>query len=162
GDNWTIGLSFLHNLFAREHNQFVDEFRRRAAKTPDADSGLKDPDRPDTVIRYRDVSPDELFEVARLVVAAEIAKIHTIEWTTQLLYNEPLYRGMNGNWNGLLGKTGPLSSELAEIATRLKASPHETQANQDFSVLASGPGIFGFGSNDPDWRMKDDHDLVKY
>jgi hypothetical protein len=30
--------------------------------------------------------------VARLVVAAEIAKIHTIEWTTQLLYDEPLYR----------------------------------------------------------------------
>ncbi len=35
---------------------------------------------------------DELFEVARLVVAAEIAKIHTIEWTTQLLYDEPLYQ----------------------------------------------------------------------
>ena len=41
-------------------------------------------------IQYKDVTPDELFEVARLVVAAEIAKIHTIEWTPQLLYNEPL------------------------------------------------------------------------
>ena len=40
--------------------------------------------------------------MARLVVAAEIAKIHTIEWTPQLLYNEPLYRGMNANWSGLL------------------------------------------------------------
>ena len=27
-DNWTVGLSFLHNLFAREHNSFVAEFRR--------------------------------------------------------------------------------------------------------------------------------------
>ena len=46
-------------------------------------------------------SNDELFEIARLVVAAEIAKIHTIEWTTQLLYDEPLYAGMNANWSGL-------------------------------------------------------------
>ena len=97
-------MSFYHNVFAREHNQFVDAFRRRAAATPDADSGLRDPANPARVIRYRDVTPDELFEVARLVVAAEIAKIHTIEWTTQLLYDEPLYRGMNGNWGGLLGE----------------------------------------------------------
>jgi hypothetical protein len=82
----------------------VAEFRRVADRTPDADSGLRDPEFPDKVIRYRDVKSEELFEVARLVVAAEIAKIHTIEWTTQRLYNEPLYRGMNGNWNGLLKK----------------------------------------------------------
>ena len=102
-DNWTVGLSFLHNLFAREHNSFVAEFRRVAAQTPNADCGLRDPANPKQVIRYRDVTPDELFEIARLVVAAEIAKIHTTEWTPQLLYDEPLYLGMNGNWNGLLG-----------------------------------------------------------
>ena len=28
-DNWNIGLSFFHNVFAREHNLFVEEFRRR-------------------------------------------------------------------------------------------------------------------------------------
>ena len=53
------------------------------------------------MIRYGDVSADELFEIARLVVSAEIAKIHTIEWTTQLLYDEALYQAMNANWNGL-------------------------------------------------------------
>ncbi len=100
-DNWTVGLSFLHNLFAREHNSFVAEFRGSPLQTPNADSGLRDPAKPKQVIRYRDVTPDELFEIARLVVAAEIAKIHTIEWTPQLLYDEPLYLGMNGNWNGL-------------------------------------------------------------
>jgi hypothetical protein len=26
-DNWTIGLSFYHNVFAREHNLFVETFR---------------------------------------------------------------------------------------------------------------------------------------
>ena len=30
-DNWNIGLSFFHNVFAREHNLFVEEFRRRTA-----------------------------------------------------------------------------------------------------------------------------------
>jgi hypothetical protein len=82
-DNWTIGLSFYHNLFAREHNLFVDEFRKQAVKTPEDDSGLRNPAAPDRVIRYKDVSADELFEAARLVVAAEIAKIHTTEWTPQ-------------------------------------------------------------------------------
>ena len=91
-DNWSIGMSFYHNLFVREHNSFVDEFRKQAALTPNADSGLRNPADPRQVITYSQVTPEELFQVARLVVSAEIAKIHTIEWTTQLLYNEPLYR----------------------------------------------------------------------
>ncbi|MEO8594397.1 MAG: peroxidase family protein, partial [Candidatus Solibacter sp.] len=82
-DNWSIGMSFYTNLFVREHNNFVAEFRRQAGQTPEADSGLRNPAKPDTAIRYKDVTPDELFEAARLVVAAEIAKIHTIEWTPQ-------------------------------------------------------------------------------
>ena len=50
-DNWSIGLSFYHNLFAREHNSFVDEFRRQAAQIPNADSGLRNPSDPKRVIR---------------------------------------------------------------------------------------------------------------
>ena len=77
-DNWTIGMSFYHNVFAREHNAFVDEFRRQAARTPDArfrpaQSGAAR--RASSATRTS--RADELFEAARLVVAAEIAKIHT-------------------------------------------------------------------------------------
>ena len=148
-DNWTVGLSFLHNLFAREHNSFVAEFRRAAAQTPNADCGLRDPAQPKRVIRYLDVTPDQLFEIARLVVAAEIAKIHTTEWTPQLLYNEPLYLGMNGNWNGLLGENGGLLSKaLSDVVVRnFGKSKDAAKASEWYSVFASGPWIFGLGSN---------------
>ena len=84
--------------------------------------------------------------MARLVVAAEIAKIHTIEWTTQLLYNEPLYRGMNGNWNGVFDKNSLASRELTDVVKRLKASNNTIETNQFFSILAAGPGIFGLAA----------------
>lgn len=147
-DNWTVGMSFYHNLFVREHNLFVDAFRAKAAASPEADSGLRNPAKPKQVIAYKDVTDEELFQAARLVVAAEIAKIHTIEWTTQLLYGEPLFLGMNSNWGGLLEKDNPVSKILEKITVnRLANSPNEKKANQFYSVFASGAGIFGLGSH---------------
>ncbi len=160
-DNWSIGMSFYHNVFVREHNVFVDGFRRLAASDPDADSGLRDPDRPGEVISYGAVTDDELFEIARLVVAAEIAKIHTIEWTTQLLYNEPLYRAMNSNWSGLLGdseKFEHVQKALASVIERLNESNAES-ANKWYSVFASGPGIVGLGAGKSDWDLADPADV---
>ena len=146
-DNWTVGMSFFHNVFAREHNLFVDAFRKQAAATPDADSGLRNPARPDAVIRYKDASADELFEVARLVVSAEIAKIHTTEWTPQLLYNEPLYLGMNANWHGLFRGRDLVQAALEKITVNsFGKSTDAKKAGQWYSVFASGPGIFGLGN----------------
>ena len=158
-DNWTIGLSFYHNMFIREHNLFVDAFRAKVASTPKADSGLRNPAQPEKVISYKSVNNEELFQIARMVVAAEIAKIHTIEWTTQLLYDEPMFKGMNANWNGLLEKDNPVSKILEKIVVnRLKNSPDETKANQVYSVFASGAGIFGLGSH----RYKDRPGFLGY
>jgi hypothetical protein len=160
-DNWSIGMSFYHNVFAREHNAFVEGFRGVARTSPSADSGLRNPDRPGEVIRYADVSDDELFEVARLVIAAEIAKIHTIEWTTQLLYNEPLYRGMNANWNGLLGAGDDhqiVRKALARVIDRFNESNRDI-ANKWYSVFASGPGIVGLGSNKEGWDLGNPEDV---
>ncbi|HEY0779287.1 MAG TPA: peroxidase family protein, partial [Gemmatirosa sp.] len=165
-DNWTVGMSFYHNVFAREHNQFVDTFRRVARQQPDGDSGLRDPERPTRVIRYRDVTDDELYDVARLVVAAEIAKIHTIEWTTQLLYDEPLFRGMNANWNGLLGREDTTSfaaralrTVLDRVVDRLHRSGRTLEADQLYSAFAAGPGIVSLGSRAPGWSVANPDDI---
>jgi Animal haem peroxidase len=155
-DNWTIGLSFLTNVFAREHNAFVEEFRKQAAKTPDADSGLRNPAAPKKVIRYCDVTNEELYDAARLVVSAEIAKIHTVEWTPQLLYDEPLYIGMNANWNGLLGGSAPdLTKILHNIAGDFRNSKDPRLANGAYSIFESGPGIVGTGSDAHGWDISD-------
>ncbi len=147
-DNWTVGMSFYHNLFVREHNQFVDAFRAQAAATPQADSGLRNPAKPDQAIPYSKVSDEELFQIARLVVAAEIAKIHTIEWTTQLLYDEPMHLGMNANWNGLVDKDNPVSKVLQKIVVNhLAKSQDPKKANEFYSAFAAGAGIFGLGSH---------------
>src|SRR5499426_1971595 len=147
-DNWTIGLSFFHNVFAREHNPFVDEFRKRVAHKSNEDSGLRDPTRPDEKIPYKNVTLDELFEVARLVVAAEIAKIHTIEWTSQLLYDEPLYLALNANWHGLFRGKDMVQAALEKImASNFSRSKDPKKAGEWYSVFASGPGIFGLGSH---------------
>ena len=153
-DNWTIGISFLTNLFAREHDIFVDEFRKQARLTPAADCGLRNPSDPKRAIRYQDVTPDELFDAARLVVAAEIAKIHTIEWTPQLLYDEPLYEAMNANWSGLIGSSNAeLTKILQRVVKTFGKSKDPSFVTTWYSAFASGPGIVGIGSKDRHWDI---------
>ena len=177
-DNWSIGTSFYHNLFTREHNSFVDSFRELQKQTPDADSGLRDPDNPEKIIAYKDVADERLYQVGRLIVAAQIAKIHTIEWTTQLLYNEPLYAGMNSNWFGLFNQE---EDEVSKILRRIfnkdenvfsrmsgtmagwfSDSSERQKTNSLYSVFASGAGIFGLGNTKPVgtlWWKHDGWDL---
>jgi hypothetical protein len=179
-DNWNIGLSFYHNLFVREHNSIVDEFRRRQRETPDRDSGLRHPGDTQKSISYAEMTDEEIYQVARLVVAAEIAKIHTIEWTTQLLYNEPLYLGMNSNWFGLFNAEeddvsivlrkifnrdenvlSRISARLARMLGRDRESGGD-KTNALYSVLASGAGIFGLNNKREEgllWWKHDAWDL---
>ena len=173
-DNWNIGMSFYHNLFAREHNYIVEKFREQQKQAPDADSGLRDPNNPETVIAYKDVDDERIYQVARLVVAAEIAKIHTIEWTTQLLYDEPLYVGMNSNWFGLFNQNEDRVSQVlrrifnkdenffsrasSKVAGWFSDSPDPKKANALYSVFASGAGIIGIGSKKPEGMLWWEHD----
>jgi hypothetical protein len=149
-DNWNIGLSFFHNVFAREHNLLVDTFRFAVKNNPDADSGLRRPEQPDKVISNKDITADELFEVARLVVAAEIAKIHTVEWTTQLLYNEPVYLAMNANWSGLFDKQPLVNDALERVIQRFTRSAKGKKSTGWYAAFAAGPGIVGLGNTQAD------------
>ena len=81
--DWWVGLSMMHTLFAREHNAICEMLKRHH---PEWDDG-------------------RLFNVARLVNAAVMAKIHTVEWTPAILPNRGLYLAMNANWYGLAETT---------------------------------------------------------
>ena len=82
-DNWWVGLSLLHTLFTMEHNAICD--------------ALQDD--------HQDWSDDRLFGVARLINAALMAKIHTLEWTPAILPNPRIKAAMEANWWGFKGKT---------------------------------------------------------
>ncbi|QDY71593.1 peroxidase family protein [Qingshengfaniella alkalisoli] len=80
--NWWAGLSVLHTLFAREHNAIAARLR---AEYP-----------------YRD--GEWVFQKARLVNAALMAKIHTVEWTPALMDSPVGRMAMRGNFWGLTGE----------------------------------------------------------
>jgi hypothetical protein len=79
-DNGWVGLSLLHALFALEHNAICDRLKRANPLWDD----------------------ERLFQQARLVNAALLAKIHTVEWSTAILPNEITSAGLRTNWYGFL------------------------------------------------------------
>ncbi len=78
--NWWVGLSLMHTLFTREHNVICDRLKQRYPQWGDI----------------------RLFNVARLINAAVMAKIHTVEWTPAILPNHVLSAALHANWFGLL------------------------------------------------------------
>jgi hypothetical protein len=77
--NWWVGLELLHTVFALEHNAVCDMLKRN----------------------YPDWNDQKLFDTARLVTAALMAKIHTVEWTPAILPNPHLEVALNKNWHGI-------------------------------------------------------------
>jgi hypothetical protein len=77
-ESWWLGLSGLHTLFAREHNLLCDELRSH----------------------YPSLSDERVYQTARLIVSALIAKIHTVEWTPAILGTRAIDIALNSNWSG--------------------------------------------------------------
>lgn len=92
-DNWWTGLSLLHWLFAREHNRICEVLAEAHPR----------------------LSDQELYERARLVNSAVMAKIHTVEWTPAVVPHRTVKAAMRGNWFGLFG---PLGARLLRRLTR--------------------------------------------
>jgi hypothetical protein len=81
-DNWWVGLAMLHTLFTWEHNYICDLLAHNNPTWTD----------------------DQLFAKAKLINAALMAKIHTVEWTPAILPHPIIKVAMNTNWSGLLGE----------------------------------------------------------
>jgi hypothetical protein len=77
-----VGLMMLHTLFTLEHNAICDRFHAE----------------------FPAWSDDELFDHARLVNAALLAKIHTVEWTPAIINHPTTIRALRGDWWGLQGE----------------------------------------------------------
>jgi hypothetical protein len=75
--NWWVGLGLLHTVFTLEHNAICDRLQKA----------------------HPHWSDDELFDHARLVNAAVMAKIHTVEWTPGIIATPTIDAALNGNWN---------------------------------------------------------------
>jgi hypothetical protein len=109
-DNWWIGLALLHNLFAREHNMICDALKQA----------------------YPDWNDEELFQHARLINGALIAKIHTVEWTPGILAHPALQFGMPAQWSGvpyrwmhlLLGEDNEVCRGIVGSATDQHSAPY--------------------------------------
>ena len=81
GNHW-IGLAVLNTTFSLEHNAICDRIRAE----------------------FPTWSDDRLYEKARLVNAALMAKIHTVDWTPAVIGHPTTVRGMNAQWWGLAGE----------------------------------------------------------
>jgi hypothetical protein len=79
---WWLGLTMMSTIFVREHNAIAD-----ALKTA-----------------YPQWADEDLYQRARLITAALIAKIHTSEWTPAIIAHPTTILGMSANWWGLEGK----------------------------------------------------------
>jgi hypothetical protein len=80
--NFWVGLALLHALFMLEHNAICERLHAE----------------------YPELDDQALYEKARLVNAALMAKIHTIDWTPAIIAHPTTVRGLRANWFGILGE----------------------------------------------------------
>ncbi|KAL3676751.1 hypothetical protein R1sor_026699 [Riccia sorocarpa] len=77
-----MGVAVLQALFVSEHNLICDKLKAA----------------------YPTLNDEALYTYAKVTNQAILAKIHTIDWTVELLKMNTLLAGMRANWYGLLGK----------------------------------------------------------
>jgi hypothetical protein len=126
--NWWLGLALMHNLFTREHNAIVAMLRQT----------------------HPEMDEQALFDHARLINAAVVAKIHTVEWTPAILPNRTATVGLHANWYGLkkfldAGSQAALPVFMQQMAAQIEAtSPDaETAAARIAAAKSAVLGVLG-------------------
>ena len=64
---------------------------------------------------HPELSDDELYDKARLVVAALMAKIHTVDWTPAIIAHPTTVLALRTNWWGLEGER--LDKQLGRLTS---------------------------------------------
>jgi Animal haem peroxidase len=80
--NFWVGLALLHTLFMLEHNAVCERLRRE----------------------FPTWSDDHLYQKARLINVAVMAKIHTTEWTPAIIAHPTTKYAMRATWSGIVGE----------------------------------------------------------
>ena len=103
--NWSPMLEVIHTLYVREHNSICDmltkaypkvEFPKWKEKLPEIVNSMFGDKPPE---KLSDQQYDEfIYSRARLINAAEKAKIHTVDWTPVALNNPTMKTAMEGNY----------------------------------------------------------------
>ncbi|KAJ6259430.1 Peroxidasin [Drechslerella dactyloides] len=130
-DNWWVGMEMLHTLFALEHNALCDMFRKA----------------------YPGWTGDQIFDKARLVNCALMAKIHTVEWTPAILAHPALQIAMSANWWGLVGeKLTKLLGRISKSSETISGIPGSgvDQYGVPFSLTEEFVSVYRMHSLIPD------------
>lgn len=103
--NWNPLLEVVHTIYAREHNSICDmltkaypkeDFANWKGKLPEILKPMFGENLPD---KLSDEQYDEfIYSRARLINAAEKAKVHTVDWTPVALNNKTMTDAMKDNY----------------------------------------------------------------
>ena len=144
-DNGWVGLSLLHGIFAQEHNAICDRLARDFAAWDD----------------------ERLFQQARLVNAALMAKIHTVEWTPAIVPHPLTQLALQTNWSGIKPNLQRVFRGLndVDLLSGIPGSPTDHHS-APYSLTEEFAAVYRMHSLLPDDYVirsaKDGHELERF
>ncbi|KAL2634211.1 hypothetical protein R1flu_005690 [Riccia fluitans] len=117
-----MGVAVLQSLFIAEHNLVCDKLKEAYPKLDD----------------------EALYNYAKLTTQAVLAKIHTIDWTVELLKMNTLLAGMRINWYGILGKwiKDHIGSTKNAILSGLVGTPKPNDHGVPYSLTEEFTSVY--------------------